>query len=122
MSVQELHFNFVDRSSAPPGPSVPPVCGQQRGRAAQRTRRLSDQQPRAAADRAAVRERPESAGARGERRPAVLFGLHTEHTGGAAHHQHAAGGEDDAGALRLGSVSIRDSHTHTHTLSRCTTM
>lgn len=78
----------------PSGPSVPPVHWQQRSSAAERTCSLSDQQPRAAVDGAAVWERPEPAGARGECRPAVLFGLYTEHTGGAAHHQHAAGGEE----------------------------
>lgn len=77
------------------GAAVPPVRGQQRGGAAERPSSLSDQQPRAAADRAAVRERPEPAGARGERRPAVLFDLHTKHTGGAAHYQHTAGGKED---------------------------
>lgn len=77
------------------GAAVSPVRRQQRGGAAERPRRLSDQQPRAAADRAAVRERTEPAGARGERRPAVLSGLHAEHAGGAAHYQHAAGGEEE---------------------------
>lgn len=76
------------------GAAVPPVRGQQRGGAAEGPRGLSDQQPRAAADRAAVRERPEPAGPRGERRPAVLFGIHAENTGGAAHYQHTAGGKE----------------------------
>lgn len=82
------------------GPAVPPVRRQQRGGAAERPGGLSDQQPRAAADRAAVRECPEPAGTRGERRPAVLFGLHTEHAGGAAHYQHTAGGKEEVGFSR----------------------
>lgn len=81
-------------AASPTGPSVSAVRRQWRGRAAEGTGGVSDQQPRAAADRATVRERPEPAGARGERRPAVLFGLHTEHTGGASHNHHAAGGEN----------------------------
>lgn len=79
----------------PSGPSVAAVHRQQRRGAAQRPSGLSDQQPRAASDRAAVRERPEPAGARRERRPAVLPGLHSEHTDGAAHHQHSEGGEEE---------------------------
>lgn len=68
------------------GSAVPPVHRQRWRRAAEGPRGLPDQQPRAPAHRAAVRERSEPPGARGERRPAVLFGLYPEHAGGATHH------------------------------------
>lgn len=79
---------------------------------------MSDQQPRASPHRAALRERPESAGARGERRPAVLFGVYTEHAGGAAHHQHTAGGKEEVGGGLCNTENMNI--THTHSALHCT--
>lgn len=77
------------------GVAAPPVHRQRRRGAAKRPGGLSDKQPRAASHRAALREHSESVGARGERRPALLFGLYTERSGGASHHPHPAGGKGD---------------------------
>lgn len=100
-TVKHGHHHRLYGLMRPSGAAVAPVRGQWRGGAAEGPRGLSDQQPRAAADRAAVRERPEPAGARGERRPAVLFGIHAENAGGAAHYQHTAGGKEEVARSRL---------------------